>query len=100
MLRLNARRNEEIFTEAVDEALKRVFGATAAEIIYVYLENNYAIKRHEIADKLEFFSQAMKEYLNSGATVVEQQILDSFYTHVSNRREAANFASATLALTH
>lgn len=100
MHRVNARRNEEIFTEAVDKTLKRVFGSTAAEIIYVYLENNHAIKKDEIADKLEFFSRAMKEYLNSGATVVEEQILYSFYSLAPSRKDAADLLSVYPSFSH
>ena len=70
---------EEMLNSAVDKTLKRVFGSTATDIIYTHLENNYSIKKSEIAEKLESFSQAMQEYLNSGATVVEKEILESFY---------------------
>jgi len=75
-----AEKYEEMFNKAVDKALNRVFGSTATSIIYTHLENNYAIKKNEIAEKLEVFSQAMQEYLNSGAAVVEKEILESFYS--------------------
>ncbi len=71
---------EEMLNKAVEKALNRVFGSTATDIIYTHLENNYAIKKDEIAEKLEVFSQAMQEYLNSGAAVVEKEILESFYS--------------------
>ena len=70
---------EEMLNKAVDKTLNRVFGSTATDIIYIHLENNYSIKKNEIAEKLESFSQAMQEYLNSGAAVVEREILESFY---------------------
>ncbi|MFQ6068652.1 MAG: hypothetical protein ACE5KD_03815 [Candidatus Bathyarchaeia archaeon] len=73
-------RYEEMLNEAVDKALTRVFGSTAAKVIYTYLENNHSIKKNEIAEKIESFSQAMQEYFNSGATVVEKEILESFYS--------------------
>ena len=71
---------EELLNEAVDKALKRVFGSTATNVIYTHLESNYSIRKNEIAEKLESFSQAMQEYLNSGAAVVEKEILESFYS--------------------
>lgn len=71
---------EEMLNKAVDKTLNRVFGSTATNIIYTHLENNYAIKKNEIAKKLESFNQAMQEYLNSGAMVVEKEILESFYS--------------------
>jgi hypothetical protein len=73
-------RYEEMLNKAVDKTLNRVFGSTATNIIYTHLENNYAIKKNEIAKNLESFSHAMQEYLNSGATVVEKEILESFYS--------------------
>lgn len=73
-------RYEELLNEAVEKTFHRVFGPTATSVIYTHLESNYAIKKNEVADKLESFNQAMQEYLNSGATVVEKEILESFYS--------------------
>jgi hypothetical protein len=71
---------DEMLNKAVDKALNRVFGSTATSIIYTHLENNYSIKKNEIAEKIESFTQAMQEYLNSGAVVIEKEILESFYS--------------------
>lgn len=71
---------EEMLNKAVNKALNRVFGSTATGIIYTHLENNYSLKKSEIAGKLEIFNHAMQEYLNSGAAVVEKEILESFYS--------------------
>ncbi len=71
---------EEMFNEAVDKTLNRVFGGTATDIIYSHLENNYSIRRNEVATKLESFNTAMEDYLKSGATVVKKEILESFYS--------------------
>jgi hypothetical protein len=71
---------DEMLNKAVDKALNRVFGSTATNIIYTHLENNYSIKKDEIAEKIESFTQAMQEYLNSGAVVIEKEILESFYS--------------------
>lgn len=73
-------RYEEMLNKAVDKTLNRVFGTTATNVIYTYLEQNYSIRKNEIAENLESFSQAMQEYLNSGATVVQKEILESFYS--------------------
>ncbi len=71
---------EEMLNKAVNKALNRVFGSTATDIIYTHLENNYSLRKDEIARKLDIFSLAMQEYLNSGAAVVEKEILESFYS--------------------
>jgi hypothetical protein len=71
---------EEMLNKAVDKALNRVFGSMATDIIYNHLESNYSIKKDEVARKLETFSQAMQDYLSSGAAVVEKEILENFYS--------------------
>jgi hypothetical protein len=71
---------EELLNKAVEKTLTKVFGATAKNTIYTYLETSHFIKKTEIARKLETFSQAMQEYLNTGAVVVEKEILESFYS--------------------
>lgn len=71
---------EELLNKAVDKTLNRVFGSTAAGIIYTHLESNYSLKKDEIARRLDVFRQAMQEYLNSGAAVVEKEIIESFYS--------------------
>ncbi|MCW3985890.1 MAG: hypothetical protein NWE91_05730 [Candidatus Bathyarchaeota archaeon] len=76
-------RYEEILNKAVNKTLNRVFGTTAANVIYTYLEDYHSIRKNEIAENLESFSQAMQEYLNSGATVVQKEILESFYSGLS-----------------
>jgi predicted DNA-binding protein YlxM (UPF0122 family) len=75
-----AEKYEEMLNRAVDKTLNRVFGSTATDIIYTHLENNYSLRKGEIAEKLEIFNRALQEYLNSGAAVVEKEILESFYS--------------------
>ncbi|UCG36214.1 MAG: hypothetical protein JSV64_06255 [Candidatus Bathyarchaeota archaeon] len=75
-----SRKYETMLNRAVEKALNRVFGSQAADVIYDHLESNYSIRKDEIAGKLESFSQAMQDYLNSGAVVVEKEILESFYS--------------------
>jgi hypothetical protein len=71
---------EEMFNSVVDKTLNRVFGGTATNIIYTHLENNYAVRKDEVASKLDSFNRAMEEYLNTGAAVVKKEIVESFYS--------------------
>lgn len=66
---------ESIITEAVDKTLNQVLGSTAANVIYFYLEKDHSIKKNEIPEKLESFCEAIQEYLSTGASMVEEQIL-------------------------
>jgi len=76
----NTVKYEEMLNKAVDKALTRIFGSEAAGLIYSHLENNYSICKGEIAEKLDSFTRAMEEYLNSGVAVLEKEILESFYS--------------------
>lgn len=69
---------ENIVSEAVDKTLNQVLGSAAANAIYFYLEKDHSIKKNEIPEKLESFCEAIQEYLSTGATMVEKQILRNF----------------------
>lgn len=67
-------------SKIVDRVLKQVFGDEATLLIYRYLENNYAVKQDEIADKIDVFAAGLEEFLKSGAYVVERKILQDIYS--------------------
>jgi len=73
-LQRGAYRNTVKYEEMLNKA------SEAADLIYSHLENNYSICKGEIAEKLESFTLAMEEYLNSGVAVLEKEILESFYS--------------------
>lgn len=83
---------EEVINQIVDETLNKVFGPAGAMLIYSYLKDSHAIKRNEIALKLDSFTKALRKYLNSGASVVEQKILEGIYSfpNQSNLEEQTN----------
>ena len=62
--------------QLIDRLLNQILGHEAAQIIYSYLESNHSIHRHEIAQKLNSFNEALEEYLGSGAFVIEKAILE------------------------
>lgn len=69
-------RAEDKASKVIDQVLTQVFGEKAACLIYKYLERNYSLKREEIVDKIDVFAKGLEEFLSSGASVVEQKILD------------------------
>jgi len=70
----------KLVLETVDEELKRIFGETATLVIYGYLENNLSLKREEIAEKIELFSQGLDKFFGSGAYMLEKTILTNLYS--------------------
>lgn len=73
-------RKEDKISKIIDKVLNQVFGRGATLLIYRYLENNYSLKRDEIAEKIEVFAKGLEEFLRSGAYVVERKILDDIYS--------------------
>ncbi|MCK4434072.1 hypothetical protein KAU92_01180 [Candidatus Bathyarchaeota archaeon] len=72
--------SEDKISKIVDRVLKQVFGKEATHLIYRYLENNHSVKRNEIAEKIDVFAKGLEEFLNSGASVIEQKILEDIYS--------------------
>jgi len=73
-------RKEDRISKIIDKVLKHVFGEEATLLIYRYLENNYSLKRDEIAEKIEVFAKGLEEFLSSGAYVIERKILEDIYS--------------------
>lgn len=49
-------------SKVVDRVLKQVFGEEATRLIYLYLENNYSVKRDEIGEKVELFAKGLEDF--------------------------------------
>jgi len=61
----------------VDKVLRQIFGEPAVLFIYKYLEEKYSLKREDIPDELEIFTEGLDKYLgNSGASVVLQTLFN------------------------
>jgi len=71
--------NEKI-VKVIDRVLMQIFGEEATRLIYRYLENRYAVKHDEIADKIDLFAKGLEEFLRTGAYVVERKILEDIYS--------------------
>jgi 5'-deoxynucleotidase YfbR-like HD superfamily hydrolase len=72
---------EDKISKIIDKVLKQVFGEEATHLIYRHLENNYSLKRNEIAEKIEVFAAGLEEFLRSGAYVIERKILEDIYSN-------------------
>lgn len=78
--------NQQTFKEnqrivkIVDRVLKQIFGNEATRLIYRYLENRYALKPDEIADKIDLFAKGLEEFLRTGAYAIERKILEDIYS--------------------
>jgi len=78
----------------------QIFGEEATRLIYRYLENRYAVKRDEIAEKIDLFAKGLEEFLRTGAYVIERKILEDIYSSYGllrrlelERMQESDFAS-------
>jgi len=78
---------DAMLLEAVDEALKEIFGQTATRTIYAHIENHLSMKRKEIPKRLEDLHKGLDEFLGSGAFVVEEMILKNLHSRLGVKRE-------------
>jgi hypothetical protein len=69
-----------LLLDAIDETLTSVFREAGTMFIYNYLANNANLKREEIAEKPEVFSNNFRVLLSSGAQVIEKAILENLYS--------------------
>jgi len=81
-----------VLVNTVDEELKKIFGETAALVIYGYLEDNLSLKREKIPEKIELFSQGLDKFFGSGAYMLEKTILTNLYSSFGfNYKEKENY---------
>ena len=76
-----AHKDENKINKIVDSVLRQIFGEQATSLIYEYLENNYPLKRNEVAEKIDLFAKGLEEFLKSGAYTVEKEILENLYSN-------------------
>lgn len=72
-------RGDNLLLSMIDETVKQIFNEAGAEVIYNSLENNFHLKRKEIAEKPKVFSAVLERLFGSVAPVVERIILINLY---------------------
>jgi len=73
---------EKLLIKSVDDSLKDTFGEVATEIIYKHLEKKHSLKQEDIPKKLEVFIEGLEKFFNSGATVVEELVLEKLCSNL------------------
>jgi len=84
-----------LLLEAVDETITRVFREAGAKAIYKYIENNCHLKREDIAQRPDVFSEGLEKLLGSGAPVLQELILKKLRCKLELKpadRERSDFA--------
>lgn len=74
---------KKLLLEAVDEGLSSL-GDSAKRAIYFYLEKTFKIKKQEIPNKIDEFTNAIEKIFGHGAKLIEIQIMKHLYEKVGN----------------
>ncbi|MFX0069416.1 MAG: hypothetical protein ACFE7I_10115 [Candidatus Hodarchaeota archaeon] len=76
----------------VDKVLEQIFGETATLYIYNYLEETHSLKREDVPNELELFTEGLEKYLSSfGASVVLQTLFNESSRLELTKAEEKNF---------
>ena len=85
--------------EIVDEALSAFFGKEAAELIYIYLEEN-GLKKRDIPNKIKAFSKCLAKVLGDEAILVGNYIKKKLYSkfNIQPKRGNPSFVEVAVAI--
>ena len=70
----------------LDKTLKEIFGETATDTIYSYLEDRCQIRKEEIPYKMEEFKNVLEKILGNAAKIVEGRI-DEKLDHINEEEK-------------
>jgi hypothetical protein len=72
---LKREKKPERLFKIVDKVLKQIFGEPATLFIYKHLEEKHSLKREDIANELEIFTEGLEKYLGDSGTFVVLETL-------------------------
>jgi len=92
---------DKLLLKTIDNSLKEIFTENAALAIYAFLESSCTLNREEIPEKLDLFSEGLRQFLSTGAFTVERVILENLYSDLEVKcqlGEDCDFKSSVIQL--
>jgi hypothetical protein len=77
---------EKLVLEAVDEGLSAL-GESSKQAIYFHLDKSFDIKREQIPDRINAFTQAIENIFGAGAGCLEVLIMKKIHEKVGGAME-------------
>jgi hypothetical protein len=94
---------EQLVHETIDNVLSQL-GTVCRQVIYDYLEKEYALEKNNIADHIMGFSEALKQMFGGAAALLEIQMMRSLHQRVPQFKyrpeETLTFLEYMTALSH
>jgi hypothetical protein len=94
MRKLNKPTFNEILLSSIDESLVAL-GESIKTSVYFHMEANYNIKKDQIPDNLEKFSDGLEKIFGVGARYLEVLFMKELYLKI---KENSNWSDAELAI--
>ncbi|MEM3703345.1 MAG: hypothetical protein QXX79_02840 [Candidatus Bathyarchaeia archaeon] len=88
-------RLEAVLIETVDEALQAILGESGKEVVYYYLQNAYALRKENIPENLEAFTEFLNRLFGAGAKLIENTILKNLCHKLGIKPEKAENTKLT-----
>ena len=73
--------NDEIILKTIQGVMLEIFGEKSLRKIRHVMKENYSLEWHDIPEKSEAFSSALKEILGRGAVIIEDLIVENLYNN-------------------
>lgn len=74
---------ERLLMEAIDEGLSSL-GDSAKQAIYFYLENAFSIRKQDIPNEIQAFTNALEKIFGQGAKILEIEMMKHLYMKVGH----------------
>jgi hypothetical protein len=68
-----------LLSSVIDEVMKDVLGDSGAKAVYSFFENNFNLKREDLAERTCVFSNGLNRILGPNADLVLKTILNNLY---------------------
>ncbi|MEM0007901.1 MAG: hypothetical protein QXR89_06530 [Candidatus Bathyarchaeia archaeon] len=81
-----------VLIEAIDEALQTTLGESGKEVVYYYLKSSYALRKEDIPENPELFTEFLNRLFGAGAKIIENAILKNLCLKLGIKYEEAKNA--------
>ncbi len=78
---------DSLILVAVEAGMSDVLGESVKEVIFYHLDKKYSLRRNNIPNKLEAFTDALKNLFGPGAEAIENLVVKQLYKELNIRSE-------------
>ncbi|MEM3551660.1 MAG: hypothetical protein QXV01_11290 [Candidatus Bathyarchaeia archaeon] len=84
-----------VLIDVVDEALQTILGESGKEVVYYYLKNSYTLRKEDIPENPELFTEFLNKLFGAGTKIIENTILKNLCLKLGIKYNEAKNAKLT-----